>query len=319
MYQHEIPGGQYTNLLFQSKQLGLTEKWPEIKQKYAEANIILGDIPKVTPSSKVVGDLAQFMVAQKLDVQSVLDKAETLAFPDSVINFLKGDIGIPPGGFPEPLRTKVLESRGLTPVEGRPGASLEDYDFEKEREALTAKYGDAMIDDKELLSYALYPDVWVGWKEFEAVYGEVAVLNTHLFLTPMEVGDEEELVLEAGKSYSIKLVSVNEVREDGTRIVNFNVNGEAWTVPITDLSSDIAAAQREKASGPGAVGSPMPGVIVGMKVKSGDVVKEGETVATLSAMKMETAIPATASGTVKRVLINVGDKVDGDDLLMEIE
>jgi len=317
VYQHEIPGGQYTNLLFQSKQLGLTEKWPEIKRKYAEANIVLGDIPKVTPSSKVVGDLAQFMVAQNLDAKDILDKAETLAFPDSVVNFLRGDIGIPPGGFPEPLRSKVLKGRGLEPVEGRPGKFIKEYDFEKERESLEAAYG--KIDEKDLLSYALYPDVFKEWKEYQIVYGDVDVLPTNLFLNPMNVGQEGEFVLGKGMSRVIKLVAIQDVDESGSRDVLFEVNGETNYVSVTDTSVALEGAVREKAGAPGTVGSPMPGVVVGVLVKPGDKIKEGDTVATLSAMKMETSVPATSSGVVKRVLVNVGDKVDGDDMLIEIE
>jgi pyruvate carboxylase len=318
VYEHEIPGGQYTNLLFQSKQLGLTEKWPEIKRKYAEANMVLGDIPKVTPSSKVVGDLAQFMVAQNLEAKDILDQAGTLALPDSVVGFLKGDIGIPPGGFPEPLRTKVLEGRGLEPVEGRPGKFIKEYDFEQERESLEASFGKGYINEKSCLSYALYPNVYTQWKEFEAVYGDVEMLPTHLFLNPMKVGQEVELDLGPGKSRVVKLVSISDVNEDGARMCLFEVNGEQVYMPITDESvEDIMV--REKAGAPGTVGSPMPGVVVNVVVKAGDIVKEGETVATLSAMKMETSIPATASGVVKRVVVNVGDKVDGDDLLVEIE
>lgn len=319
VYQHEIPGGQYTNLLFQSKQLGLTDKWPEIKRKYAEANIILGDIPKVTPSSKVVGDLAQFMVSQNLDAHSVVEQAETLAFPDSVVNYLKGDIGVPPGGFPEPLRSKVLNVRGLEPIEGRPGASLPDYDFDKERTELVKRYGENLISEKDLLSYALYPQVFVDWKEFESVFGEVSQLPTHLFLNPMKSGDEVEMELASGKGMIMKMVSIQDVQDDGSRLVTFEVNGETWTMPVTDKTQKSLGALREKAGAAGTVGSPMPGVIVGLKVKEGDSISEGETVATLSAMKMETSIPATTSGVVKRIVVNVGDKVEGDDLLLEIE
>eukprot|EP00526_Cylindrotheca_closterium_P003831 CAMPEP_0113649442 /NCGR_PEP_ID=MMETSP0017_2-20120614/26270_1 /TAXON_ID=2856 /ORGANISM="Cylindrotheca closterium" /LENGTH=1229 /DNA_ID=CAMNT_0000561813 /DNA_START=33 /DNA_END=3722 /DNA_ORIENTATION=+ /assembly_acc=CAM_ASM_000147 len=319
VYQHEIPGGQYTNLLFQSKQLGLTEKWPEIKKKYAQANIVLGDIPKVTPSSKVVGDLAQFMVAQNLEPADVLEQAETLAFPDSVVNFLRGDIGIPPGGFPEPLRSKVLKGRGLEPVEGRPGASLGSYDFDKERAALVSKYGEKYINEKDLLSYALYPNVFTEWKEYESIYGEVEVLPTRLYLNPMKIGEEVELDLGPGKAKSVKLVSISDVSEDGTRMVLFEVNGEQTYISVTDNSVQTEGTVREKAGAEGTVGSPMPGVIVGVMVKPGDVIQEGDTVATLSAMKMETSIPATSSGVVTRVTVNVGDKVDGDDLLVEIE
>lgn len=319
VYEHEIPGGQYTNLLFQSKQLGLTEKWPQIKRKYAEANMILGDIPKVTPSSKVVGDLAQFMVAQNLEAKDVAEQSETLAFPDSVISYLKGDIGIPPGGFPEPLRSKVLSSRGLEPVEGRPGKFLKEYDFEEERESLEKMYGKTNISEKDLLSYALYPNVFKDWKDFEKIYGAVGRLPTHLFLNQMKVGEEVDLDMGPGQSLLIKLVSIQEASEDGTRIVIFEVNGEQMYMSVTDLSTADAGKIREKAGAIGTVGSPMSGVIVGLKVKAGDLVKEGETVATLSAMKMETSIPATSSGTVTRIVVNVGDKVEGDDLLVVIE
>jgi len=318
VYEHEIPGGQYTNLLYQSRQLGLTEKWPEIKKKYAQANIVLGDIPKVTPSSKVVGDLAQFMVSQDLSPEQVLEDAESLAFPESVVQYLKGDIGIPPGGFPEPLRSRVLKSRGLTAVDGRPGASLDDYGFDKAREELQQKYR-TEITEKDLLSYALYPTVYVDWKEFEQVYGDVGHLPTNLFLTPMQMGEEVEIEFGPGKSFIVKLISVQDVDKDGKRLVGFELNGEPWYISVTDLNADLDGAVREKAKGPGSVGSPMPGVIVGLKVKEGDEVKEGEAVASLSAMKMETIIPATASGKVTRITVNVGDKVDGDDLLMEIE
>jgi len=319
VYEHEIPGGQYTNLLYQSRQLGLTDKWPEIKRKYAEANMVLGDIPKVTPSSKVVGDLAQFMVAQNLTPQQVEDQAETLAFPESVVQFLRGEIGIPPGGFPEPLRSKVLNSRGLESIDGRPGASLPDYDFEEAEKLLKAKFGAKFITDKDVLSHALYPNVFTEWKEFESIYGEVSKLPTDLFLSPMKEGDEVEFELSAGRRVIVKLVSITPPRDDGLRTVTFEINGERWLMPVTDKSVASEANVRRKASGPNEVGSPMPGVIVNLKVKEGDVVSEGEPLATLSAMKMETVIPASVSGVVKHIAVNIGDKVEGDDLLVEIE
>jgi len=319
VYEHEIPGGQYTNLLYQSRQLGLTDKWPEIKRKYAEANMVLGDIPKVTPSSKVVGDLAQFMVAQNLTPQQVEDQAETLAFPESVVQFLRGEIGIPPGGFPEPLRSKVLNSRGLESIDGRPGASLPDYDFEEAEKLLKEKFGAKFITDKDVLSHALYPNVFTEWKEFESIYGEVSKLPTDLFLSPMKEGDEVEFELSAGRRVIVKLVSITPPRDDGLRTVTFEINGERWLMPVTDKSVASEANVRRKASGPNEVGSPMPGVIVNLKVKEGDVVSEGEPLATLSAMKMETVIPASVSGVVKHIAVNIGDKVEGDDLLVEIE
>lgn len=319
VYEHEIPGGQYTNLLYQSRQLGLTDKWPEIKRKYGEANMVLGDIPKVTPSSKVVGDLAQFMVSQDLDAAQVLDRAESLAFPESVVQYLRGEIGIPPGGFPEPLRSKVLSSRGLEGVEGRPGAFLPDYDFGKAEKLLKDKYGAKYINEKDVLSHALYPNVFSEWKEFESVYGEVSKLPTNLFLNPMDEGDEVEIDLNPGKRVNIQLVSIQHPKKGSRRTVTFAVNGETWAMPVTDLSVVQDANVRRKATGPNEVGSPMPGVIVGLKVKEGDMIQEGDMLATLSAMKMETVIRATASGVVKYVSVHIGDKVEGDDLLVEIE
>mmetsp|Transcript_36116 Transcript_36116/g.84374 ORF Transcript_36116/g.84374 Transcript_36116/m.84374 type:complete len:1243 (-) Transcript_36116:126-3854(-) len=317
VYAHEIPGGQFTNLLYQSRQLGLTERWPEIKKKYAEANIALGDIPKVTPSSKVVGDLAQFMVAQNLSAEDLVEQASTLAFPDSVIQFLRGEIGIPPGGFPEPLRSRVLESRGLEPVDGRPGKYLESYNFEEAAADLRKNYG-VDFSEKDILSDALYPKVFVDWKDFEAVYGSVTVLSTDVFLNPMDEGEEVEIEISKGRKLSVTLRSKGEVDEDGTRLVTFEINGERWFIRVTDQSQKTSASARPKAKEPGDVGSPMTGVIVNIKVKKGEKVQEGDTVATLSAMKMETNIPATATGTVKKITVTMGDNVEENDLIVKI-
>jgi pyruvate carboxylase len=319
VYKHEIPGGQYTNLLFQSKQLGLTGKWTEIKEKYAEANKLLGDIPKVTPSSKVVGDLAQFMVAQNLSPEDVTTQADKLAFPDSVIQYLRGEIGVPPGGFPEPLRSTVLASRDLEPIDGRPGASMPPYDFDAAKEQLIKIYGED-ITDKDVLSHALYPSVFENWREYEEIYGDVSQLPTNLFLKPLSPGDEVELDRGFGKNFLVQLVAVDqEANHEGTKKVTFSVNGETWYDDITDKSAGGEGKVKEKAGAPGTVGAPMSGVIVGMKVEMGDKVAEGDPVAVLSAMKMETSILATSTGVIDRILVNVGDSVDGDDLLVVIK
>jgi len=323
VYKHEIPGGQFTNLLYQSKQLGLTERWPDIKRKYAEANLLLGDIPKVTPSSKVVGDLAQYMVAQNLAPQQVVEQADSLALPDSVVQYFRGEIGQPPGGFPEPITSRVRKGRsmvdGTTHFSERPGATLAPYDFEEACLMLEAKYGAQHIKAVDVLSHALYPKVFQEWQDYKLVYGDVANLPTNLFLHPMKPGQEFELTMEAGRSFLVKMVSIGDADASGTRQVILELNGERWFVPITDQSSAEAIAKREKASAElGSVGAPMPGVVVDVKVKVGDVVAEGEQLVTMSAMKMETAIPAPRDGIIDCITVNAGDKVDGDDLLVSI-
>jgi pyruvate carboxylase len=324
VYVHEIPGGQYTNLLFQSKQLGLSEKWAQIKLAYAQANLLLGDIPKVTPSSKVVGDLAQFMVSQNLTPEQVIEGASTLALPGSVVEFFQGVIGVPPAGFPEPLTSRVRKGRslpdGTSHYEGRPGADMADYDFEEAEKALVAKYG-VGIRPQDVMSHAMYPKVFADWQTFMAVYGEVEVLPTTLFLKPMKEGDEVTLEISKGRQFFIKLVSLPPPSADGIRQVIMELNGERWFVGITDNFADLGeGARREKAtSDDGSIGSPMPGVIVDVKVKIGDVVAEGEPLVILSAMKMETVLPSPRAGVVTRVLHNAGDQVDPDDLLLLIE
>jgi len=324
VYTHEIPGGQYTNLLFQSKQLGLTEKWPEIKAKYREANLLLGDIPKVTPSSKVVGDLAQFMVAQNLSPEELVASADTLALPESVVQFFQGTIGVPPAGFPEPLTSKVRKGRSLpngqSAYEGRPGADLADYNFEEAEALLKDKYGEG-ITPQDVLSHAMYPKVFADWQNFLSVYGEVEKLPTHLFLQPMKEGDEVKLDMGPGKSDFLKLVSLPPPDADGCRQVIMELNGERWFVPVTDLSVETEGTRREKAapSDDGSIGASMPGVVVEVKVKLGDIIKEGDPLVVLSAMKMETVLPAPRSGVVSRLLVNAGDQVEGEDLLLLIE
>jgi len=324
VYNHEIPGGQFTNLLFQSKQLGLTSKWPEIKRKYAEANQLLGDIPKVTPSSKVAGDLAQFMVSQNLTPEEVVEQAETLSLPGSVVEYFQGAIGVPPGGFPEPLRSRVLKGRplpdGSACFDGRPGATLDDYDFDAATAMLEDKFGKQEITPSDVLSHALYPKVYEDWKTYEEVYGEVSILPTSIFLHPMKPGDEVLLPVEHGREVYVKMVSIGDADENGCRQVILELNGERWFVPITDTKVEDGIVKREKATGDsGSVGAPMPGVVVDVKVKAGDLVSEGDQLVVMSAMKMETAIPAPRSGVVKRLLVNVGDKVDGEDLMVAIE
>jgi pyruvate carboxylase len=235
VYTHEIPGGQYTNLHFQSFSLGLSEQWPEIKKAYAEANELLGDPPKVTPSSKVVGDLAQFMVQNKLNKESLLEKADDLSFPSSVVEYFQGHLGQLPGGFPEPLRSKVL--KGKKTFEGRPGESLPDFDFDTLRSSLKEKYNDANISDQDLLSAALYPKVFEEYMDFKETYGDVSKVSTGVFFGSIDVGKEFKVEVSKGKSFDIKLSAVGQLQESGKREVFFELNGAPRSLMITDKTS----------------------------------------------------------------------------------
>eukprot|EP01029_Cantina_marsupialis_P012212 TRINITY_DN26_c0_g1_i3.p1 TRINITY_DN26_c0_g1~~TRINITY_DN26_c0_g1_i3.p1 ORF type:complete len:400 (+),score=136.95 TRINITY_DN26_c0_g1_i3:281-1480(+) len=323
VFIHEMPGGQYTNLQFQANQLGLAGQWPAIKKAYAEANQLLGDIVKVTPSSKVVGDLAQFMVQNELHYDDVMEQAETLSFPQSVVEYFQGYLGIPFDGFPEPLRSKVLKGKklpnGKECFEGRPGAELPDFDFDAARTAVLEL--DPEATDLDVLSYAMYPQVFKDWKKWQTENGEVDFLPTRAFVEPMKVGDEVCATITEGKDLYIKLLNIGEIDGTGSREITFQVNGERRVHKIQDKNADVSVVLKEKADSANElhVGTPMPGVVVECRVKVGQEVEIGEPIAVLSAMKMETIVAAKSSGVVKRILVNEGDNMEGGDLLVELE
>jgi len=308
---------------FQSTQLGLSDRWPAVKRAYAAANIALGDIIKVTPSSKVVGDLAQFMVQNDLDLDSLYEQAETLSFPQSVVEYFQGYLGIPHGGFPEALRAKVLKGKtlpnGADRFEGRPGAELQPYDFDAAKVDLEKKYG--TLREVDLLSYVMYPKVFEEYMDFHNKYGSVDVLSTRAFVTGVQIGKEVEFELQTGKTLYCKLKSVGEVDEKGNRIVTFELNGHSRELPIPDQQAGATVVVRERANKlePGSIGAPMPGVVVDLRVKLGDKVKAGQPLAVLSAMKMETVVAAPVDGKVKRVVAGVNDQLEGGDLMVELE
>ena len=317
VYVHEMPGGQYTNLRFQAAVLGLAARWTAIKRSYAAANQVLGDLIKVTPSSKVVGDLAQFMVQNDLDEQAVVAQAATLSFPSSVIGFLRGEIGRPPGGFPEPFRTRAL--RGQPPLPGRPGASLPPLDLDALRGKLEAEHGPE-LRDVDVLSAALYPQVFAEYMAFRAENSDVSVLPTPLFLAGLEPGQEASFDIELGKTLVVKLVAVGEVGSDGRREVFFELNGQPRTLRVADRAATTEEVTRERATdAPGQVGAPMPGAVVDMRCEPGQAVAAGAPLVVLSAMKMETVVAAPLAGKVTRLAVKKGEQVVPGDLLVVLE
>ncbi|XP_073946013.1 pyruvate carboxylase isoform X1 [Choristoneura fumiferana] len=318
VYLNEIPGGQYTNLQFQAFSLGLGSQFEEVKKAYREANLILGDIIKVTPSSKVVGDLAQFMVQNKLTAKDIEEKAEELSFPKSVVEFLQGAIGQPHGGYPEPLRSKVLKD--MQRIEGRPGAEMPPLDFDKLKKELQETY--PSVTDYDVMSAAMYPQVAKDFFRIREKYGPVKHLDTKTFLVGPQVGDIIEVKIERGKTLNIRTVAVSEeMTAAGEREVFFELNGQLRSVFIRDenASKEMKIHPKAVKGDKKQVGAPMPGTVLSVKVKEGDKVEKGQAIAVLSAMKMEMIVQAPTAGTVQSVLITNGQKLEGDDLICTIE
>nr|CAI5865067.1 unnamed protein product [Callosobruchus analis] len=318
VYTNEIPGGQYTNLQFQAYSLGLGDFFEDVKKAYAEANQLLGDIIKVTPSSKVVGDLAQFMVQNKLKPNDVLDKAEELSFPKSVVEFLQGYIGQPYGGFPEPLRSKVL--RDMPRIEGRPGETLAPLDFKKLKEDLSETFPN--ITDRDVMSAALYPQVTNEYLAFNEKYGPVDKLDTRIFLVGPKVGEEFECTIEKGKTLGIKTLAVAEdLTENGEREVFFELNGTLRSVLILDKDAGKEMQIHPKAdkANKKQVGAPMPGTVIDIRVKPGDKIEKGTPLVILSAMKMETVVQSPVAGVIKTVDATLNMKLDAEDLIVTME
>lgn len=317
VYQHEIPGGQLTNLIFQAQQLGLGEKWLLTKENYKIANKLLGDVVKVTPTSKVVGDLAQFMVSNNLTEEDVIKLAPELDFPDSVLDFMEGLMGTPYGGFPEPLRTNMLGNK-RPKLDKRPGLTLSPINFPKIREELTSRYGNN-ITECDIASYVMYPKVYEAYRAVLEKYSDLSVLPTRYFLKPLEIGEEMVVDIEQGKTLIVKLLAIGEIsKKTGTREVFFELNGEMRSVTVDDKTISIENTTRPKATQPNDVGAPMAGVVIETRVKKDQEVKKGDPIAVLSAMKMEMVISAPVSGKVGDIQIKEGDSVDSGDLITSI-
>lgn len=315
VYVHGMPGGQYTNLREQARALGLdAHRWPEVARAYAQVNEILGDIIKVTPTSKVVGDMALMMVTSGLAREQVLDPDTEIAFPESVVQFFRGDLGQPYGGFPQELQRKVL--KGARPLTVRAGEVLPGADLDAERRAAEQGCGRA-VTERELASYLMYPRVFVEYAQHRARYGDVSALPSVSFFYGLEPGQEVSVDLERGKTLIVRFVALSEIHDDGTRTVFFELNGLPRSVRVTDRSQAPRrpAQRRIDPANPGHVGAPMPGTIVTVSAAPGKRVARGDALATLEAMKMETTVRAESDGEILEVLARPGMQVDAKDLL----
>ncbi len=319
VYLHEMPGGQFTNLKAQARSLGLEERWHEVAQTYADVNRMFGDIVKVTPSSKVVGDMALMMVSQGLTRSDVEDPKRDVSFPDSVIDMMKGNLGQPPGGWPKKIQKKVLKDD--KPFTERPGLKAAAIDIEEKRKELQAAFEEVEFDNEDLNGYLMYPKVFADYTARHETYGPVRVLPTRTFFYGMEPGEEITAEIDPGKTLEIRLQAVGETQEDGDVKVFFELNGQPRTirVPNRDAKAKTAARPKAELGNPGHIGAPMPGVVATVAVSAGQEVKEGDLLLTIEAMKMETGLHAERDGKVKAVHVQPGGQIDAKDLLVELE
>ncbi len=319
VYVHGMPGGQFTNLREQARSLGIDDvRWPEVANAYAKVNELFGDIVKVTPTSKVVGDMALMMVTSGLSAEQVVDPNTEIAFPESVVSFFRGDLGQPYGGFPAALQQKVLQ--GAKPLTVRPGEVLPPIDLQKARSEAEAKTW-REITDEEFASYLMYPKVFVDYMQNRLDYGRVTVLPTTLFFYGMESGAEISIEIDRGKTLIIRFVAVSEVHDDGTRTVFFELNGQPRSVKVPDRTHVALKPPRRKADASNAshIGAPMPGTIATVAVKQGAKVSRGDVLVTIEAMKMETSVRADRDGTISEIVTKSGEAVDAKDLLFVLD
>lgn len=320
VYHHEMPGGQYTNLKQQAKALHLADRWKEIAAAYAEVNQLFGDIVKVTPSSKVVGDMALFMVTNNLTAADVLDPSKKLSFPKSVVEMMQGAIGVPQGGWPKVLQKIILDSAGVKPYKGRLSAQLPKADLKKVRRELSEKLN-REVNDNDVMAYLMYPQVYTEFQEHLRQYSDTSVLPTPTFFYGMQTGEEVNVELEPGKTLVVRFLTVGEPHEDGTRTVFFELNGQPREVRVVDRSLEGNLHKQPKADPDNAkhVGAPMPGKISTIAVKPGQPVKEGEKLLSIEAMKMETAVYAPRNAKVASIEVKLGTTVTAGDLLVILE
>ena len=316
VYQHEMPGGQFSNLRQQAKAVGLGDRWNEIKKMYHTVSMMFGDIIKVTPSSKVVGDMALFMVQNNLTEQDVYDKGDVLDFPQSVVEFFEGRIGIPYQGFPEKLQKIVL--KGKKPLTERPGKSLAPVDFEAIRQKLTdAGY---KHEDEDINAYCQYPKVFKDFNETVKKYGDVSVLDTPTFFFGMKKNEEVHVEIEEGKDLIITLINISDPDDSGVRTITFMFNGAEREIQVQDKSVDMKTVTRRKADPDkaGDIGATLSGSVVKVLVTKGQKVKKGEPLVVTEAMKMETTITSPIDGTVGEIYATKGQAIISGDCLLEV-
>ncbi len=319
VYLHEMPGGQFTNLKEQARSLGLETRWHEVARAYHDVNMMFGDIVKVTPSSKVVGDMALMMVSQDLTVADVGNPEKDIAFPESVVSMLRGDLGQPPAGWPAGLQKKAL--KGAKPIAVRPGSLLKAADLNKDRAALEEKLG-RKASEFEFSAWLMYPKVFTDFATASENYGPVSVLPTPVYFYGMEPEDEIFVEIERGKTLVIRCLAVGEVDEKGMVTVFFELNGQPRRVKVPDRAHGASALAARRKAEPGNeahVGAPMPGVVSTLGVAPGQSVQAGDVLLSIEAMKMETALHAERDGTIVEVLVKAGDQIDAKDLLVVFE
>ncbi len=317
VYVHEMPGGQYSNLQQQAKMVGLGDRWPEIKSMYHQVNMMFGDIIKVTPSSKVVGDMTLYMVQNSLTEKDIYEKGDTLDFPQSVVEFFEGRIGTPYQGFPEKLQKIIL--KGARPLTVRPGAVLQPTDLEHMRNELSEM--GANTTDEDISAYCLYPKVYADWNKFTKDFGDVSVLDTPTFFFGMKRGEEISVTIEKGKTLIIRLNSISEPDEDGNCLVVFEFNGQPRAIKVHDKHAKTTGVVRRKAddSIPGEIGATLSGSVVKILIKTGQAVAKGEPLIVTEAMKMETTITAPIEGIVTDIFVREGSRIESGDCLITIE
>jgi len=319
VYLHEMPGGQFTNLKAQARSMGLEERWHEVAQMYADVNQMFGDIVKVTPSSKVVGDMALMMVSQGLTRTDVENPETDVSFPDSVIGMMRGDLGQPPGGFPPALISKAL--KGEASITDRPGKDVPTVDLEKVRAEVSAEMEGKTVDDEDLAGYMMYPKVFLDYMGRHRIYGPVRTLPTKTFFYGMEPGDEISAEIDPGKTLEIRLQAIGETDQNGEVRVFFELNGQPRVVRVPDRMVTAGTVARLKATpdNPNHIGAPMPGVVTTVAVQAGQSVKEGDLLLTIEAMKMETGIHAERDAVVTAIHVQPGGQIDAKDLLVELD